>query len=353
MQLFSYVNIRELEELINNGFVSERKHNELPLFIYNYTKKASGVSRHHWSDTLSRCRGLIVDDLGRIVAFGQPKFWNYVDDEDRIVHPFKVYDKLDGSLGIVYRYDGYMGIATRGSFHSEQAEWATEFIKDKPDYQEYFNTLITNKWTPHVEIIYNDNKIVVDYDYEDLVLLGNQAVQADDLYGIVLNWIGPHDSYPGPKAEEFKFASVEEMLNSGSRDNTEGFIIVDAAHQKYKIKYKEYVDLHRAIFHMTEKNLYEIWRNEVGREVSEYVYALPNELQDEAWSIFNSFEEKETEAAHQADEYMRQVKNAIRKEFALKVNELDIPKQYRQALFLKWEENWDRLGEWTLEQARP
>jgi RNA ligase len=78
-----------------------------------------------------------------------------------------VYDKLDGSLGILYFYDDKPYIATRGSFTSEQAERANKIFQKK-----YSHLHFNKEHTYLFEIIYPENRIVVDYGAkEDLILL--------------------------------------------------------------------------------------------------------------------------------------------------------------------------------------
>ena len=352
MKLHEYVDWDELAELLAGGFISCKAHNELPLYIYNYTKKASGISAKNWSDTLSRCRGLIVDDELHVVAVGQPKFWNFNEFEDTIEAPFYAYDKMDGSMGIVYQWDGYMGIATRGSFHSEQAEWATAFLNVRPDYQEFFEEFIIEGYTPHVEIIYNENRIVVDYDYEDLVLLGTIHAHAENGTP-VSNWFSPSTRYPGPVAESFKFDSIEDLLKAEPRDNTEGFVIFDSKGAKYKIKYEQYVALHRAIFNMTPKNLYELWATRDHEAIRDYVLGLPNEIQGEAQDILDRFQVEMNMEIAEVLGYMKMLKVELRKDFALKMQESNIPSEYRGALFNLWEDNIGRLNRWSVQKVKP
>jgi len=115
------------------------------------------------------------------------RFFNWDQEEaptlklsDRVF----VVDKMDGSLGILYPMpDGSLAVATRGSFTSDQAIWATNWI------QAYVGP---NAWAPDpdytylFEIIYPENRIVVDYGTrEDITFLmkihneTGKAVHAD------------------------------------------------------------------------------------------------------------------------------------------------------------------------------
>src|SRR4051812_27421593 len=111
----------ELDASEVEGYVRVRQHPEDPeLWIANYTEKAAYES--HWDNVTLNCRGLIFNAFGDILARPFPKFFNYgqascpvIDlDEEAIVS-----DKMDGSLGILYKFDGKLAIATRGSFTSD------------------------------------------------------------------------------------------------------------------------------------------------------------------------------------------------------------------------------------------
>ncbi|GIH79629.1 hypothetical protein [Planobispora longispora] len=55
-----------LTEAVGRGLVREQAHPELPLRILNYTEKAQ--AERAWNEVTLACRGLIVDDDGRVVA---------------------------------------------------------------------------------------------------------------------------------------------------------------------------------------------------------------------------------------------------------------------------------------------
>lgn len=114
-------NIDALEEMVSSGYVRMKKHPERPLYIYNYTAKAQ--FEYMWNEVTMLCRGLILDENYKIVARPFTKFFNYGEVANEVIPslPFEVYDKMDGSLGILYWWNDRPYIATRGSFMSEQA----------------------------------------------------------------------------------------------------------------------------------------------------------------------------------------------------------------------------------------
>jgi len=115
------INVSLLNEMIESKMVRVQRHPYANLWIYNYTEHAQ-FSRT-WNEVTLMCRGLILDENFNIVARPFPKFFNKeeLSEGDIPNLPFDVFEKMDGSLGIMYWVDGVPYIATRGSFESEQA----------------------------------------------------------------------------------------------------------------------------------------------------------------------------------------------------------------------------------------
>lgn len=159
------LDFNKIDELVAQGYISKRAHSSGELFILNYTKTCQ--FERNWTPETMACRGLIVDKDNQICARPFSKFFNYEELEGKIpLEPFEIYEKLDGSLGILYHFDGKPAIASRGSFDSEQAVWATEIFRKYANYK-YFH----RDYTYLFEIVADWNRIVVKYDWEGLVLL--------------------------------------------------------------------------------------------------------------------------------------------------------------------------------------
>jgi RNA ligase len=136
------LNIEKIEQAIEDGWVTKRKHPEADLYILNYSPAAQ--IEFHWDkDTTMICRGLIVDDEWNVVARPFQKFFT-IDQlttlRNKVYHlyglkfktmfdgPFRVFDKLDGSLGVLYPVGDKVAVATRGSFESEMAIKGTQML---------------------------------------------------------------------------------------------------------------------------------------------------------------------------------------------------------------------------------
>ena len=87
----------------------------MDLLIWNYTPRVQFGK--HWTEETLMARGLITDLEGNVVARPFKKFFNLGEHQgDLPIEEFNVTEKLDGSLGIVYKRDGIPYLATRGRF---------------------------------------------------------------------------------------------------------------------------------------------------------------------------------------------------------------------------------------------
>ena len=114
-------NLEVLSGYIERGLVIKQNHPTLPLSIYNYSRTCQYDGM--WDDITLNCRGLVLDLDGNVIAKPFPKFFNYEEHTPEEIpnESFEVYEKMDGSLGIFFYYEGEWHMATRGSFTSEQA----------------------------------------------------------------------------------------------------------------------------------------------------------------------------------------------------------------------------------------
>jgi len=125
--------------------------------LFTYSEEAQILGRWNFFEQVSR--GLIIDRAsGEVAARPFDKFFNWGQNGQTTDSPIlTATEKLDGSLGILYRDNGY-SIATQGSFRSEQAMWATEFLNKNHNLDS-----VGDEWTLLFEIIYPENRVVVDY----------------------------------------------------------------------------------------------------------------------------------------------------------------------------------------------
>lgn len=265
--LFSY---REYMYMHDQGYVRENTHPTLDLIIYNYTEKAQ--YDNEWNNVTTQCRGLIVNSKGEVIARPFDKFLNYGQNPNDIQlmgERVIATDKMDGSLGILWSYKGEQGIATRGSFTSDQAIHATELWKRKYGFK------VAPMWTYLFEIVYPENRVVLNYgDMDELVLLGVRDIEEGDvlLPNEVVTW-------RGPKAQTFPYKTLREALEAPQRPNAEGMVLYfPDLNYRIKLKQEDYVALHKIVTGLTERR---VWENMTeGKTLVDLCEVVPDEWHD-------------------------------------------------------------------------
>jgi RNA ligase len=293
---------------IENGYIKEEWHSSGQFRILNYTQKTQFEWR--WNEITCQCRGLIVDSEFNLIARPFPKFFSYEQLEGKIPHePFKAYEKLDGSLGILYWHNKQKAIATRGSFTSPQAVKATEILKER-----YNDILFCPEFTYLFEIIYPENKIVIDYgEKEDLILLAVIETSTGKEMPLPSMGMSIAKHYNG-------ITDFNEILNFQDKDR-EGFVVLFESGQRVKIKFDDYKRLHKLLTGVSSKKIWEIISN--GNNLVEYLENVPDEfyqwVSDIVARLDKEYLEIECRAIHQMRDF------SSRKEMAEYFKTCDYP----------------------------
>ena len=259
------MDLRAINQQVEEGYIAKHRHPTAELYIYNYTAKTQFDG--HWTPETRACRGLILDEHGVVVARPFEKFFTLDQHPEPLpAEPFDVFEKLDGSLGILYWIDGEPNIATRGSFDGEQAERANRILHAK--YRHLFSGL-DRELTYLFEIIYPQNRIVVDYgDTEDLFLL--TAIETESG-----REIGPLDT-GFPTVMRYDGIADLSVLTAMEEVNKEGFVIRFQSGVRVKIKFEEYKRLHKLVTGINPRHVWEMLRE--GREIADLVDRVPDEF---------------------------------------------------------------------------
>ncbi len=234
------------------GHIRAVRHADEPYLLFGYTEKATFEDT--WNPVERVARGLILNyETAELVALPFAKFFNLEQrPEISLLHlpheQCEVTAKQDGSLGILYwQSDGQPAIATRGSFSSEQALWATAHLRAHYDLSS-----LDRDVTLLFEIIYPDNKIVLDYDsMEALMLIGarNMTDEFDYRYHAVRH-IGLRYGFPvTPLLGRAKLDEIAPFM--AAICGVEGWVARFPGGLRVKIKTEEYKRLHRLASQLT------------------------------------------------------------------------------------------------------
>lgn len=261
------MDLETLHKYFEDGLLYKQTHPSLPLTIWNYTPKVQYEGL--WDEVTSQCRGLVTDDKGNVVARPFKKFFNIEEGKHTPTSDFDVYEKMDGSLGILFMYGGEWIFPSRGSFTSDQS------IKGHELLNKYDLELLSPGYTYLFEIIYTENRIVVDYNgLEDVVLLGcveiTDGSEVDihseyytDNFNVVKKYDGISD-----------YSTLKDMVEN----NAEGFVVRFSNGNRMKIKGEEYVRLHKIMTNLSTTAVWEVLSE--GGSMESILTDVPDEFYD-------------------------------------------------------------------------
>lgn len=267
----------------------------VPYVVLDYSKETQ--YKQDWNSITVNARGLMVNkETGEIVARPFRKFFNYdqpvpgLTDFDRS-GPVVVTNKEDGSMGTLYTLpDGTQAISTRGSMDSEQARRATKMFNER-----YAGTWDQDPNKTYIfEIIYPENRIVLDYgDQEDLILVGavNKATGRTYPLNEVTEW-------KGQRAEQYAYKSYAEALANPIADDKEGVVVHFTDNdERVKIKGERYKELHRKVSNLTTRNM---WAHAMEGNDEEFIMGLPDEFYEPASQYLADIKAKHKETYDKA-----------------------------------------------------
>ena len=275
--LLANVKARNIVRVINDN-----------LEIFNYTTHAQYNA--NWNRFTLIARGLVVDVKKQIVlATPFPKFFNFgeakVWGSDEVSGEILVYQKYDGSLGIVFWDGDNWRVTTRGSFDSDAAIWGQKW------FDENINTDLLKIGNTYLfEIIYLGNRVVVHYEFQGMVLLSAYDFNGYEYTRSQVEILA--DKLRIRITEVENFESVDKLLKAAQTldSNSEGWVIRFANGHRLKVKGAEYCRLHRLASRVTPLAIWEIMKE--GDDLEAIGQELPEEHLQEFDRICSILETK-------------------------------------------------------------
>lgn len=189
------------------------------------------------------CRGLVFDGYtGEILSRPFHKFFNVNEKEETQEHLEGIldgvaYEKLDGSmvrpvkLASGIRWMTKMGI-------TDTAMQAEVFVAKHPKYTKFASVCLANDITPIFEYIGPNNRIVVDYSEENLILLAMRHNHSGTY--VNLEW---HSVRGDLIKQGIPTVRIRGLKNLG--EGEEGVVITKPNGHRVKLKTDWYVKLHK------------------------------------------------------------------------------------------------------------
>lgn len=276
-QQFTSQIIAKREEYMVGGLLRGDKSDDAKLAIYTYTDQC--VFARMWDEITLKSRGHIFDiDTGECVAYPFPKFFN-LGESPECMHesfdwkkPYHIYEKLDGWLGVLYRHEGKFKVASRGSFHSDGAEWATEYI------QNFDLSCLPDEATLCFEMITPAQKIILDYGgVEKLVILAafNRKDGTEYPRKTVEEW-SAKTFLPIVKRYDLTIDDILELKSKAT--GQEGFVVAFEDGRRVKVKMDWYMTLAKVMSNLSPIAIWDAM--EKGKVKEEFLCKIPEELRD-------------------------------------------------------------------------
>lgn len=242
-----------LEKLVEDYKIVATHHESEPLVILNYDMIESPKNELFTHE----CRALTLDKRDwSIVGRAFHRFFNYGEMPEITggfdwTH-FEASTKEDGSLMVMYHYNGEWRVNTRGSFAKGKIceggpTWEELFWKciDKNTVEE----LLNKEYSFVFELCSMYNKVVRAYPEPKVFLLGifsNKPERVMDWPSGVITTIAKELGVSAPTVHKFNSDKevIDFLANSDLDATFEGFVLRDYSGLRLKIKNARYVALH-------------------------------------------------------------------------------------------------------------
>jgi RNA ligase len=199
------------------------------------------------------CRGMIFNQDGELISRPYAKFFNVGEKEETQLNKVNLYEshivleKLDGSMIRPIPTSEGFNLATKAGV-TDISQQAEVFVADKPHYAKFIHSMFDGKLTPIFEWVSRKNRIVVDYENDNLILTAIRNTEMGNYlpYFNMLD-LAEHWNIPVVKAVDGLAVQNIELFVKQIREweDSEGVVLrFDTGHM-VKIKSDQYVLRHK------------------------------------------------------------------------------------------------------------
>ena len=320
----------ELNSLKETYHITSNRHSAYPNLVQ---LKYSQIDSKMTERIVQECRGLILDEANNweIVSYPFDKFFNYNESNAAKLdwENATVFEKLDGSLMVMYYYNDQWQVGSSGlpdaSGNVRNQEYNLNGLFQRI-WKESGYESPKNKTSCYMfEMVDPSTKVLVPYKESRISLIGVRDLKSLKEYSI-----DQVENNEWQKAKRYPLQSLEKILEECKALNPmqhEGYVVCDSQFRRVKIKSPQYVKLSliqkNTNPRLNDKYLVEIIQANEGEEFLSYFESYRtkyNALKNNYNHLIESLEE------------MHEVVKGIddRKEIALKVKGTSFPSVFFQ-----------------------
>ncbi len=213
------------------------------------------------------CRGLIFDSAGKLISRRYHKFFNVGENKETQnlqVYQWPALDKLDGTMIGPFMIGKELIWGTKMGC-TEISHYIDMFVNRNPLYDYFVRPLLLLGMTPIFEYISKNNRIVLDYPQENMILTAIRN-NRDGSY-IPYENMANHAEISGIPCVSMLGYAHELVDNIPHREDIEGVVLRHSSGAMVKMKTEWYVKRHRCL-------------DSVDNEKSLLIFVLQDQLDD-------------------------------------------------------------------------
>jgi T4 RnlA family RNA ligase len=209
---------------------------------------------------LREIRGITFDKNGKTIRRTMQKYFNYMEKPEEvsffdIKKEHVILEKLDGSMVSPFLVNNNLLYGTKAGV-TDVSKLAEKFVNGKNNYFEFSMNMVENLYTPSFEFVSRKQRIVIDYEEENLILTAIRHMYTGEYIDISeMNKIAKNFDIPVVKTYG-NIKNIDQFIQETKElIGMEGYVVRFYDGNMFKIKADEYCDIHHTVSYFeSEKN---------------------------------------------------------------------------------------------------
>lgn len=273
-----------LVEENENFYRTDLRMGEVDVFIYNYSSTNSLFDNEYAKEF----RGLTItkEKAQERIFLSIPKFFNIDEIPENSIENIqhkkikKVSNKLDGDLINFIQIEGVTYAKSKHGFETKVAKKSQEILDSSIDLQYFLLDCWSNNYHPNFELIGPNNKHIVDYEEDKLVLISVRSDDGDFIDIDKFNWKYTADTFD---TEEY---NIDKLLEEQkTKKDCEGFVVKFTDESIVKFKTDDYLE--KSLLQEEAKSYKNILNRILNEELDDILIVVTEKRKEELLELEN------------------------------------------------------------------